>query len=102
MIDKDKLRTLPTVEDMLAERYGEKGSGARDAFDAKALAWYYAEVLKDARKSAGLTQRQLAEKIGKKREYVAMLEKGETDMQLSTFIMMSEALGLKLTLTDSR
>lgn len=102
MIDKDKLRTLPTVEDMLAERYGEKGSEARDAFDAKALAWYYAEVFKDARKSAGLTQRQLAEKIGKKREYVAMLEKGETDMQLSTFIMISEALGLKLTLTDSR
>ncbi len=102
MIDQDKLRALPTVEDMLAEKYGEKGSGTRDAFDAKALAWYYAEVLKDARKSAGLTQQQLADRIGKKREYVAMLEKGETDMQLSTFIMMSEALGLKLTLTDSR
>lgn len=102
MIDQDKLRALPTVEDLLAEKYGEKGSGTRDAFDAKALAWYYAEVLKDARKSAGLTQQQLADRIGKKREYVAMLEKGETDMQLSTFIMMSEALGLKLTLTDSR
>jgi HTH-type transcriptional regulator / antitoxin HipB len=101
MIDQDKLRALPTVEDLLAEKYGEKGSGTRDAFDAKALAWYYAEVLKDARKSAGLTQQQLADRIGKKREYVAMLEKGETDMQLSTFIMMSEALGLKLTLTDS-
>lgn len=102
MIDQDKLRALPTAEDLLAEKYGEKGSGTRDAFDAKALAWYYAEVLKDARKSAGLTQQQLADRIGKKREYVAMLEKGETDMQLSTFIMMSEALGLKLTLTDSR
>ena len=102
MIDQDKLRALPTVEDLLAEKYGEKGSGTRDAFDAKALAWYYAEVLKDARKSAGLTQQQLADRIGKKREYVAMLEKGETDMQLSTFILMSEALGLKLTLTDSR
>ena len=41
----------------------------------------------------------LANNIGKKREYVAMLEKGETDMQLSTFIMISEAVGLKLTLT---
>ena len=41
---------------------------------------YYAEVLKNARKSAGITQQQLADKIGKKREYVAMLEKGETDM----------------------
>lgn len=42
---------------------------------------YYAEVLKNARKSAGITQQQLADKIGKKREDVAMLEKGETDMQ---------------------
>ena len=57
------------------------------------------EVLKNARKSAGITQQQLADKIGKKREYVAMLEKGETDMQLSTFIMISEAVGLKFALT---
>ena len=60
---------------------------------------YYAEVLKNARKSAGITHQQLADKIGKKREYVAMLEKGETDMQLSTFIMISEAVGLKFALT---
>ncbi|MBO5948390.1 helix-turn-helix transcriptional regulator, partial [bacterium] len=45
------------------------------------------------------TQQQLAEKIGKKREYIAMLEKGETDMQLSTFILISEAVGLKFALT---
>ena len=56
-------------------------------------------MLKNARKSAGITQQQLADKIGKLREYVAMLEKGETDMQLSTFIMISEALGLKFVLT---
>ena len=31
-------------------------SATRDAFEVKAKAWYYAEVLKDARKSAGLTQ----------------------------------------------
>ncbi len=27
-----------------------------------------------------------------------MLEKGETDMQLSTFIMISDAVGLKISL----
>ena len=42
---------------------------------------------------------QLADKIGKKREYVALLEKGETDMQLSTFLMISDAVGLKFGLT---
>lgn len=37
---------------------------------------------------------QLADRRWKKREYAALIEKGETDMQLSTFIMMSEAPGL--------
>ena len=98
-IDMDKIKHLPTAEDMFANEYGAKGTVARDEFDAKSRAWYYAEVLKNARKSAGITQQQLADKIGKKREYVAMLEKGETDMQLSTFIMISEAVGLKFALT---
>ena len=49
--------------------------------------------------SVGVSQQQLADKIGKKREYIALIEKGETDMQLSTFIMISEALGLHFALT---
>ncbi|MBQ1176826.1 MAG: helix-turn-helix transcriptional regulator [Paludibacteraceae bacterium] len=98
-IDKNTLASLPTVEDMFVAEHGEKGTLLREEFDAKSKAWYYAEVLKNARKAAGITQKQLAEKIGKKREYIAMLEKGETDMQLSTFIMLSEAVGLKFALT---
>lgn len=98
-IDKNTLASLPTVEDMFVVEHGEKGTLSREEFDAKSKAWYYAEVLKNARKAAGITQKQLAEKIGKKREYIAMLEKGETDMQLSTFIMLSEAVGLKFALT---
>ena len=98
-IDIEKLKSLPTVEELLKEEFGAKGSTSREEFDAKSRAWYYAEVLKNARKAAGFTQQQLADKIGKKREYVAMLEKGETDMQLSTFIMISEAVGLKFALT---
>ncbi len=99
MIDRKKIEQLPTAEDMFEKEYGSKGTVTREEFDAKSRAWYYAEVLKNARKSAGMTQQQLADKIGKKREYVAMLEKGETDMQLSTFIMISEAVGLKFSLT---
>ena len=98
-IDINKLKHLPTTEDMFIEEYGAKGTATRDEFDAKSRAWYYAEVLKNARKSAGITQQQLADKIGKKREYIAMLERGETDMQLSTFILISEAVGLKFALT---
>lgn len=98
-INLDKLGKLPTANEMLDEKYGKTGTTSREAFEAKAKAWYYAEVLRDARKSAGITQQELADKIGKKREYIASLEKGETDMQLSTFILISEAVGLKLSLS---
>lgn len=90
---------MPTVEDLLTTEHGERGTLSREEFDAKSRAWYYAEMLKNARKAAGITQKQLAEKNRKKREYIAMLEKGETDMQLSTFIMISDAVGLKFALT---
>jgi DNA-binding XRE family transcriptional regulator len=99
VIDKSKVANLSTANEMLDEKYGKTGTPARDAFEAKAKAWYYAEVLKDARKAAGMTQQKLADRIGKKREYIASLEKGETDMQLSTFIMISQAVGLQVSLT---
>lgn len=56
----------------------------------------FAEVLRNRRKELNLTQEELAEKVGKKRTYIARIEKGETDMQLSSFISLSQALGIKL------
>ena len=97
-LDAKKLSQLPSFNEKLDREYGQKGTMQRETFDAKARAWYYAEVLKDARKAAGITQKQLAERIGKERSYIALLEKGETDMQLSTFLMISEAVGLKVAL----
>ena len=95
-LDKAKLAKLETFEDQLVKEYGPKGSPARDEFEAKARAWYYAECLKNARKKAGLTQQEVADRIGKKRAYVSLIERGKTDIQLSTFILMSEAVGLQL------
>ena len=80
----------------LDECYGKQGTPERLDFEAKA--WCYAEILKDARKKEKITQKSLAEKIGKKREYIALLEQGKTDMQLSIFLRISQALGLNFTL----
>lgn len=97
-LNPEKLAKLTTGEQHLTERYGATDSPGRDEFDAKAQAWYYGEILKQARKQARITQQQLAELVGKKREYIALLERGETDMQLSTFLQISEALGLRFAL----
>ena len=95
--NEEKLAKLRQADEHFDERYGKSGTQSRIDFENKALVWYYGEILRDKRKELKITQKQLAEKIGKKREYIALLEKGETDMQLSTFFNISQALGLRFT-----
>ena len=97
-LDEKKLAQLKTGSQHLAEKYGERGTSSREEFEAKAKAWYYAELLRDERKRQKLTQQELAERIGKKREYISSLEQGKTDMQLSTFMLIANALGLRFSL----
>ena len=97
-LDEKKLAQLKTGSQHFDEKYGPAGSPSRVEFEAKAKAWYYAELLRDERKRQKLTQQQLGERIGKKREYISSLEQGQTDMQLSTFMLIANALGLRFSL----
>ena len=99
-LDSEKLAKLHKVSDLLDERYGKPGTPTREAQRERAYNWYYGELLKERRKELKLTQKQLAEKVGKKREYISALEKGETDMQLSTFFSIAGALGLRFDLYE--
>ena len=98
MLNMEKLKGLPTANEMLDEKYGKKGTTSRAEFEARAQAWYYAELLREERKRRGISQSKLASLVGKRRTYITALEKGQTDMQLSTFIMLSRALGLDFSL----
>ena len=70
------------AETILSKEEGAKGTNEREEFNAKAMAWFYGEVLRSRRKEMGLTQQQLADTLGRERTYISRLEKGETDMQL--------------------
>ncbi|WP_028910918.1 helix-turn-helix domain-containing protein [Prevotella sp. AGR2160] len=97
-LDKEKMKGLRTGNQHLSEKYGSEGSVARNEFEARAKAYYYAELLKEQRKLQKMTQQQLADKIGKKREFISNIERGNSDMQLSTFMLISNALGLRFSL----
>ena len=51
-------------------------------------------VLVAARKAAGLTQRQLAERIGRPYTVIANIERGERQIDVVEFIAIARALGL--------
>ena len=62
-------------------------------------AFCLAATLKEERLRAGLTQQQLAERIGTKKTYISRLENGKADVQLSTLFRIFEGLGRRVSLT---
>lgn len=85
-----------SANEYLDKKFGKTGTEAREQLQADALSFYYGELIKETRKEQKLTQQQLAEKIGKERSYIAKIEQGKTDLQLSNFIQIISALGLEL------
>jgi DNA-binding XRE family transcriptional regulator len=96
---KDKLMNCSTLDQLLAAEYGEPGSESRKQFDDEAQAFCLAQTLKEARLHAGLTQQQLAEKIGTKKTYISRIENGKSDVQLNTLFRIFEGLGRRVSLT---
>ena len=86
-------------DDILDIQYGKTGTPERDRFDREAEAFILAERLKEERRNAGLTQEQLAAKIGTKKSYISRLENGRADVQLSTLFRIFEGLGKRVRLT---
>lgn len=59
----------------------------------------FGSIIRLARKKAGLTQEQLAERSGTTRFYISRIENNKTDVELSTFRKIVEAgLGKNLKL----
>ena len=86
---------LTNAENVLTAKYGAPDTASRKAFEAKSRAYYYGVILRDRRKALGMTQDELAAKTGTARSYIARVERGETDMQLSSFLRIAHALRIE-------
>lgn len=97
---KDELiMECTTLDELLDVEYGKPGTPEREQFDRETEAFCLAETLKEERIRAGLTQEQLAERIGTKKTYISRLENGKSDVQLSTLFRIFEGLGRRVSLT---
>jgi len=94
------MNKLTSFEDHLDKHRGKKGTESRAKFDADSLAFRLGVMLQEARKEAKMTQEQLAERTGTKKSYISRIEKGKSDIQLSTFYKLIE-IGLGKTLNIS-
>ena len=94
------MENVKTFDQLLDEKYGKKGNIERDRFDASSLAFSLGVMLKEARVEAKLTQEELAEKTGTKKSYISRIERGSSDIQISTYYKLIEiGLGKQLNIS---
>lgn len=94
-LDPEKLAKLSTVNTDLDKRYGKHGTAEREKFDEESLAWFYGNMLRERRKELNLTQKQVAEQLGREQSYIARVENGKADIQLSSFFRIAAILGIQ-------
>lgn len=86
-----------TINELFDQKYGTKGTKSREDFEQKAEAYMVAELVKESRKKANLTQEQLAIKLNVKRTYISKIERASSDIRMSTLRKIIETgLGGKL------
>ncbi len=81
---------IENFDDLLDAKYGQIGHPIRNEFEKGAQRFFISEMLKETRKEAKLTQRQLAEKIGTKKSYISRIENGKGNITIETLIKIFE------------
>ena len=97
-MDNKELRrlNLTPIEDLIAEDFGDVITPERNQFEMECDAFVIGEQLKLERRRAGLTQEQLADRIGTKKSFISRVEKGRADIQLSTLVKLFNGLGRQI------
>lgn len=94
-LNHEKLAKLTIFDQQLEEDYGKPGTPQREEFHEEALSWYYGQLLRDRRRELKMTQREVAEKLGREQSYIARVERGKADIQLSSFFRIAAVLGIQ-------
>ena len=84
------MKNTTNFEDVLKNKYGKKGTPERDKYEANSLAFRLGVMLKEARQEARITQEELAMKTGTKKSYISRIERGKSDIQVSTYHKLIE------------
>ncbi len=95
-----KTKNPKTINEHLDVKYGEIGTESRANFEQNAEIYLIAELVKDKRKEANLTQQQLADRLNVKRTYISKIERAVGDIRISTLRKIVEVgLGGTLQIT---
>ena len=81
---------------VLDAEFGKSGTPERAKAIEEAYSFYSGQILHTARKAAGVTQSELAERINSTKSYISKLEKGHVNPSAGLFFSIINALGMKV------
>jgi ribosome-binding protein aMBF1 (putative translation factor) len=90
---KTKKSNSKSLEQFKEVHYGKRGSKKRDALEAGYENFKIGVLIHDARLEQGLTQEELAEKVGTTKSYISKIENNIKEVRISTLQRIVE-LGL--------
>lgn len=96
---KNPLDNLTSFDDHLNQKYGQKGTATREAYEQGYEAFKIGVLIQEARKKQNLTQEELALKVGTTKNYISRIENDASDIRLTTLMRIVEGLGGHLQLT---
>jgi len=90
---KTKRNNLVTLDQFKEKHYGKKGTIKRDRLEAGYENFKIGAMIHEARLEKGLTQEELAEKVGTTKSYISKIENNIKEARISTLQKIIE-LGL--------
>ena len=81
---KSKNKNLATLEEFKEKNYGKIGTKERDELEAGYENFKIGALIHDARIEKGMTQEQLAEKVGTTKSYISKIENNIKEARIST------------------
>jgi ribosome-binding protein aMBF1 (putative translation factor) len=81
---KAKNNNIMTLEQFKEKHYGKIGTAKRDELEAGYENFKIGALIHDARLEKGLTQAELAEKVGTTKSYISKIENNVKEVRIST------------------
>src|SRR5436190_11161217 len=87
---KKKKNNILTLEQFKDKNYGVRGTARRDALEAGYENFKIGALLHEARIEKGMTQEELAEKVGTTKSYISKIENNIKEVRISTLMKIVE------------
>ncbi|OQB31799.1 MAG: Antitoxin HipB [Bacteroidetes bacterium ADurb.Bin174] len=77
-------KNLKSLDEFIDEQYGKRGTKKREIFEEGYEEFKLGFLIRQARLEKGMTQEELAEKVGTNKGYISKVENNIKDVRIST------------------